>query len=124
LIASGVSSSVVSTMAGQMIMQGFIRLQIPLLIRRIVTMLPAFIVVAMGVNVTTALLASQVVLSIALPIPMVALVIFSSRRSVMGAFTIGPVLQDLAILASCVVLTLNFVLLADVACLPIPFLSN
>jgi manganese transport protein len=124
LIASGVSSSVVGTMAGQMIMQGFIRLQIPLLIRRIVTMLPAFIVVAMGVNVTTALLASQVVLSIALPIPMVALVIFSSRRSVMGAFTIGPVLQDLAILASCVVLTLNFVLLADVACLPIPFLSN
>ena len=124
MIASGVSSSVVSTMAGQMIMQGFIRLQIPLLIRRIVTMLPAFIVVAMGVNVTTALLASQVVLSIALPIPMVALVIFSSRRSVMGAFTIGPVLQDLAILASCVVLTLNFVLLADVACLPIPFLSN
>ena len=111
-------------MAGQMIMQGFIRLQIPLLIRRIVTMLPAFIVVAMGVNVTTALLASQGVLSIALPIPMVALVIFSSRRSVMGAFTIGPVLQDLAILASCVVLTLNFVLLADVACLPIPFLSN
>jgi manganese transport protein len=124
LIASGVSSSVVGTMAGQMIMQGFIRLQIPLLIRRIVTMLPAFIVVAMGVNVTTALLASQVVLSIALPIPMVALVILSSRRSVMGAFTIGPVLRTLAILASCVVLTLNFVLLADVAGLPIPFLSN
>jgi manganese transport protein len=124
LIASGVSSSVVGTMAGQMIMQGFIRLQIPLLIRRIVTMLPAFIVFAMGVNVTTALLASQVVLSIALPIPMVALVILSSRRSVMGAFTIGPVLRTLAILASCVVLTLNFVLLADVAGLPIPFLSN
>jgi manganese transport protein len=62
LIASGVSLSVVGTMAGQMIMQGFIRLQIPLLIRRIGTMLPAFIVVAMGVNVSTALLASQVVL--------------------------------------------------------------
>jgi manganese transport protein len=124
LIASGVSSSVVGTMAGQMIMQGFIRLRIPLLIRRVVTMLPAFIVVAMGVNVTTALVASQVVLSIALPIPMIALVIFSSKRSVMGAFTIGPVLKSLAILAATVVLTLNFVLLANVAGLPIPFLSN
>lgn len=124
LIASGVSSSVVGTMAGQMIMQGFIRLRIPLLIRRVVTMLPAFIVVAMGVNVTTALVASQVVLSIALPIPMIALVIFSSKRSVMGVFTIGPVLKSLAILAATVVLTLNFVLLANVAGLPIPFLSN
>lgn len=124
LIASGVSSSVVGTMAGQMIMQGFIRLRIPLLIRRVVTMLPAFIVVAMGVNVTTALVASQVVLSIALPIPMIALVIFSSKRSVMGAFTIGPVLKSLAILAATVVLTLNSVLLANVAGLPIPFLSN
>ena len=124
LIASGVSSSVVGTMAGQMIMQGFIRLNIPLLLRRIVTMAPAFVVVAMGVNVTQALVASQVVLSIGLPIPMIALIIFTSRRSVMGDFATGPLLRTLAIAASVTVLSLNAVLLADVAGLPIPFMTD
>ena len=52
LIASGISSSVVGTMAGQMIMQGFLRFRVPIWLRRLVTMLPAFVVVAMGVNVT------------------------------------------------------------------------
>lgn len=124
LIASGVSSSVVGTMAGQMIMQGFIRMNIPLLLRRLVTMAPAFVVVALGVNVTEALVASQVVLSIALPIPMIALIIFTGKRSVMGEFTTGPLLRGLAIAGAVIVLSLNFVLLADVAGLPIPFLKQ
>src|SRR5581483_11765081 len=64
LIASGISSSTVGTMAGQMIMQGFIRWRIPVLVRRLVTMVPAFVVVAMGANATNALVISQVVLSI------------------------------------------------------------
>ncbi len=113
LIASGVSSSVVGTMAGQMIMQGFLRINIPLLVRRLATMAPAFIVVAMGADATEALVLSQVILSIALPIPMIALIIFTSRRSVMGPFVTGPVVRTLAILGAAVVLSLNFVLLAE-----------
>ena len=76
LIASGISSSVVGTMAGQMIMQGFINIRLPVWFRRLVTIIPAFGVVAMGVNPTDALVMSQVVLSIALPVPMIALIIF------------------------------------------------
>jgi manganese transport protein len=63
LIASGVSSSTVGTMAGQMIMQGFVGFRIPIWVRRLVTMVPAFVVVALGVNATNALVISQVVLS-------------------------------------------------------------
>jgi len=64
LLASGVSSSAVGTMAGQLVMQGFVGFRIPLLARRLVTMVPAFVVVALGVNATNALVVSQVVLSI------------------------------------------------------------
>ena len=80
LIASGISSSAVGTMAGQMIMQGFVRFRIPIWLRRLVTMLPAFVVVGLGVNSTKALVISQVVLSIALPLPMIALLIFTATR--------------------------------------------
>ncbi len=80
LIASGISSSTVGTMAGQMIMQGFVGFRIPVWLRRLVTMVPAFVVVALGVNATQALVISQVVLSIALPLPMISLLMFTSRR--------------------------------------------
>src|SRR5581483_10648713 len=86
LIASGISSSTVGTMAGQMIMQGFVGFRIPIWVRRLVTMVPAFVVVALGVNATAALVLSQVVLSFALPVPMVALVLLTRRREVMGEF--------------------------------------
>jgi manganese transport protein len=114
LLASGISSSVVGTMAGQLIMQGFLRINLPIWFRRAVTMIPAFVVVAMGVNATEALVMSQVVLSIALPVPMVALLILTGRREVMGAFVTGPLIRGLAILGAGVVLFLNFVLLAEV----------
>ena len=123
LIASGISSSVVGTMAGQMIMQGFLHIRVPIWLRRLVTMIPAFAVVALGVNATQALVISQVILSIALPVPMLALLYFSGRREVMGSFAIGPLLSILAIVASCAVLGLNFVLLAETFGLPIPFLD-
>ena len=113
LIASGISSSVVGTMAGQMIMQGFLHFRVPIWLRRLVTMVPAFAVVGMGVNATQALIMSQVVLSIALPVPMIALIIFAARKDIMGTFAIGPVLKTLAILGAVAVLGLNFVLLAD-----------
>ena len=86
LLASGLSSSAVGTMAGQMIMQGFVGFRIPIIVRRLVTMIPAFVVVWLGVNSTDALVVSQVVLSIALPAPVIALLIFTGRRDIMGAF--------------------------------------
>lgn len=113
LIASGVSSSVVGTMAGQMIMQGFVGFRIPLLVRRLVTMVPAFVVVAMGVDTTYALVLSQVVLSIALPVPMIALVMFTRRRNLMGEFANSALTNVFAIGGSVLVLGLNGVLLAQ-----------
>ncbi|AQT42986.1 Nramp family divalent metal transporter [Bartonella sp. B10834G6] len=111
LIVSGISSSVVGTMAGQMVMQGFVGFYIPIWVRRLVTMIPAFIVVALGVNSTEALVVSQVILSISLPVPMIALLYFSGRKSIMGQFSNGIVTQIVAILSAIVVLILNFVLL-------------
>lgn len=123
LIASGVSSSVVGTMAGQMIMQGFIGFYIPLWVRRLVTMAPAFVVVAMGADTTQALVLSQVVLSIALPVPMIALVIFAGSREVMGDFAAGRGVRVLAVAGSAVVLSLNTVLLASAFGMDVPFLA-
>ena len=120
LIASGISSSVVGTMAGQLIMQGFLRVHVPIWLRRLVTMLPAFAVVAAGVNATQALVISQVILSIALPVPMIALLIFSARRDIMGAHVTRPVIRGLALVGAGIVLSLNFVLLAQVFGLSVP----
>jgi manganese transport protein len=120
LLASGVSSSVVGTMAGQMIMQGFTGLRIPVGIRRLVTMIPAFVVVALGVNATNALVYSQVVLSFALPVPMIALVILTSRRDVMGPFANGRWVAGAAILGTAVILALNAVLLLQTFGVAIP----
>ncbi|WP_102224490.1 Nramp family divalent metal transporter [Acidimangrovimonas sediminis] len=124
LITSGISSSVVGTMAGQMIMQGFLHFSVPIWLRRLITMVPAFAVVAAGYNATDALVMSQVVLSIALPVPMVALIIFTSRRDVMGGYATGPATRTAAIVGAALVLALNFVLLAQTFGLPIPFLAG
>jgi manganese transport protein len=115
LLASGVSSSVVGTMAGQTIMADFVGFRTPLWVRRLLTMLPAFVVVAIGVNPTQALVLSQVVLSLALPVPMIALLILVFRRDVMGAFSPGPVTRIAATIGTMVVLGLNMVLLAQAA---------
>jgi len=111
LMASGISSSVVGTMAGQVIMQGFLHRRLPLWLRRVVTMAPAFVVVAAGADVTRCLVISQVVLSFALPVPMVALLVLSRRRSVMGGFTAGRGMALLAAFATAITVALNGVLL-------------
>src|SRR5690348_3879604 len=111
LIASGVSASTVGTLAGQMIMQGFVRFRIPLWLRRLVTMVPAFVVIALGAHPTSALVISQVVLSIALPLPMISLIIFTSRADLMGAFANGRLTRILAFAATALVLALNGVLI-------------
>jgi manganese transport protein len=123
LIASGISSSTVGTMAGQMIMQGFVGFRIPVVVRRLVTMAPAFAVVALGVNATRALVISQVVLSIALPLPMVALVMFTRRRDIMGAFANSRATNVAALLGTVVVLVLNLFLILQTFGVSIPGLG-
>ncbi len=120
LIASGISSSTVGTMAGQVIMQGFVGFRIPIWVRRLVTMAPAFIVVALGVNVTRALVISQVVLSIALPLPMIALLTFTRRPDIMGPFANSPLTNAAAAAGAVVVLILNTVLILLTLHLPFP----
>jgi manganese transport protein len=123
LLASGISSSAVGTMAGQMIMQGFVGFRIPILLRRLITMVPAFIVVALGVNATNALVLSQVVLSVALPIPMIALLIFTQRSQIMGSFANSRWVRIAAWIGTALVLSLNIILLLQTSGVPIPFLG-
>jgi manganese transport protein len=102
LLCSGLSSSAIGTMAGQVVMQGFVRRRIPLWIRRSVTMLPAFVVIGIGVDPSRTLVISQVVLSFGIPFALVPLVIFTSRRDVMG----GLVNRRATTVAACVVAAL------------------
>ncbi len=111
LLASGLSSSAVGTMAGQVIMQGFVNFRIPVLVRRLVTMVPAAIVIALGFNPTETLVMSQVVLSLVLPVPLVILVLFSARKNVMGEFASSKALTVVAGITTLIVLMLNAFLL-------------
>lgn len=85
LLASGLSSSTVGTMAGQIVMGGFLGWRIPVLVRRLLTMAPALVVIALGWNPTYTLVVSQVVLSFALPFAIAPLIVFTSRADIMGA---------------------------------------
>jgi manganese transport protein len=123
LLASGVSSSAVGTMAGQMIMQGFTGFKIPVWFRRLVTMVPAFIVVGLGVDATSALVISQVILSIALPVPMIALLHFTQRAGIMGPFVNGRATRFAAMLGTALVLLLNTILLLQTFGVPVPFIG-
>ena len=84
LLASGLSSSSVGTMAGQVIMQGFLHRQIPVWLRRLITMLPTFVVIGIGLDPTRTLVISQVVLSFGIPFALVPLVLFTKNRQLMG----------------------------------------
>src|SRR5690348_2724917 len=84
LLASGLSSSTVGTMAGQVIMQGFLHRQIPIWVRRLVTMLPALVVIAINLEPTRTLVLSQVILSFGIPFALIPLVLFTRRRDLMG----------------------------------------
>jgi manganese transport protein len=114
LLASGFASSSVGTMAGQVVMQGFIRRRIPIFARRAITLAPALIVLAIGVNPTDALVASQVVLSFGIPFALVPLVMLASRRDVMGALVNPPWLTVLAGTLAAMIIALNVFLLQQV----------
>jgi manganese transport protein len=113
LIASGISSSTVGTLAGQVVMQGFIRRQIPLLVRRAVTMLPAFVVIAIGVDPSKTLILSQVVLSFGIPFALIPLVMFTRRCDVMGSLVNHRVTTAVAVVVATLISGLNVFLLAQ-----------
>lgn len=107
LLASGISSSVVGTMAGQVIMQGFVGFTIPVWLRRLVTMLPSVIIVAMGADPTLTLIISQVILSIVLPFPIIALIYFTQKKELMGVLTNKRITTILSSLFAVIILSLN-----------------
>jgi manganese transport protein len=114
LLASGFASSSVGTMAGQVVMQGFIRRRIPLFLRRAVTLAPALLVLALGIDPTNALVGSQVVLSFGIPFALVPLLIIASRREVMGQLVNPGWLTALAGVLASLIIALNVFLLYQV----------
>jgi manganese transport protein len=114
LLASGLSSSTVGTMAGQVIMQGFLHWHVPLMVRRAVTMLPALVVIAIGVDPTRTLVLSQVVLSFGIPFALIPLVLFTRRRDLMGVLVNRRGTTALAVLATAIIVGLNLYLLFNV----------
>jgi len=113
LLASGLAASSVGTLAGQVVMQGFIRRRLPVALRRAVTMAPALIVLGVGVDPTRSLVLSQVVLSFGIPFALIPLVVLSSRRAVMGRFANRRATTLAAAAIAVVIVTLNTVLLGQ-----------
>ena len=111
LLASGLSSSSVGTMAGQIIMQGFLHWHIPVWIRRLVTMTPSLVVIALGLDPTRTLVISQVVLSFGLPFAVIPLVMFTSRSKLMGVLVNRRFTTILASVVAAVIIVLNVYLL-------------
>jgi manganese transport protein len=113
LLTSGLSSSAVGTLAGQVVMQGFIRRQIPVWVRRAVTMIPAFVVIALGLNPSRTLVISQVVLSFGIPFALVPLVWFTSRKDLMGGLVNRRITTAAATVVAGLIIALNVFLLAQ-----------
>jgi manganese transport protein len=113
LVGSGLSSSAVGTLSGQVVMQGFIRRQIPVWIRRAVTMLPAFVVIGLGVDATRTLVLSQVTLSFGIPFALIPLVLFTSRKGLMGPLVNSRRTIAAAVLVTTLIVALNVFLLAE-----------
>lgn len=111
LLASGLSASSVGTMAGQVVMQGFVRRRIPLFLRRAITMLPALVILGVGANASQSLVISQVVLSFGIPFALVPLLLFCSDRSLMGTLVNRRSTTILAIAIAAIIICLNLFLL-------------
>lgn len=111
LLASGLSSSAVGTMAGQVIMQGFVTFSIPLWLRRTITMIPAFAVILAGLDTTSVLVLSQVILSFGVPFALVPLLMFAANRSVMGVLVSRPLITALGWCFAGIIIGLNGFLL-------------
>ncbi len=113
LLASGFAATSVGTYAGQVVMEGFLRRRVPLLLRRLITVVPALVVLGVGVEPTRALVLSQVVLSFGVPFALVPLVLLTRRRDVMGALVNRPVTTAAASVVAALIIALNVVLLGS-----------
>jgi len=111
LIASGISSSHVGTMAGQLVMQGFVNFRIPIWLRRLATLFPALVAIYLGLDPTRTLVISQVVLSFTLPVPLITLIMFTRNRAIMGRLVNHPVTTVLAAVCTMIIIFLNVILL-------------
>jgi manganese transport protein len=111
LLASGLSSSSVGTLSGQVVMQGFISRQIPLFLRRLITMMPALIILAIGLNPSRSLIISQVVLSFGIPFALIPLLIFCRNRDVMGTLVNHRLTTTVATVVVFLIVSLNVFLL-------------
>jgi manganese transport protein len=107
LLASGFASSGVGTYAGQVIMAGFLRRRVPMLVRRLVTLTPALVVLALGVDPTYALVVSQVVLSFGVPFALIPLIVLTAHRAVMGDLVNRPVTTVAATVVTMLIIALN-----------------
>jgi manganese transport protein len=115
LLASGLASSCVGTMSGQVVMQGFIHRQIPIFARRAITMIPALVVIGVGFSPTRALVLSQVFLSFGIPFALIPLLFFTSSRSLMGSLVNRRPVAVLAGLVTALIVGLNVYLLVTAA---------
>ncbi len=111
LLASGLSSSAVGTMAGQTIMKGFVNLSIPINIRRLITMMPALAIIALGINPMNALVLSQVALSFILPFPIIQMLTIARRKDLMGIMANRNWVRILGVIIAFIIISLNIVLL-------------
>lgn len=111
LLASGISSSTVGTMSGQVIMQSFVEFQIPLWLRRLITMLPAFVVILLGLNPTNVLVLSQVVLSFGIPFALIPLLLFTANRRIMGELANSKLVTYTGWVIATLIIGLNLYLL-------------
>ena len=114
LLASGFASSSVGTMSGQVVMQGFIQRRISIFLRRAVTLAPALVVLAIGLNPTDALVMSQVVLSFGIPFALIPLLLIARRRDVMGSMANPGWLTAIATVIGGLIIALNLFLLQQV----------
>ncbi|TCW00457.1 Nramp family divalent metal transporter [Biostraticola tofi] len=115
LVAAGLSSTVVGTMAGQVVMQGFVHFHIPLLVRRVITMMPSFIVILMGLDPTRILVMSQVLLSFGIALALVPLLAFTGNRDLMSDMVNSPAIKVIGWCIVAVVVALNAYLLVGMA---------
>jgi len=111
LLASGLSSSAVGTLAGQTIMKGFVNLSIPINVRRLITMMPALVIIALGINPMYALVLSQVALSFILPFPIIQMLTIAKRKDLMGILVNKRFVKSLGVLIATAIIALNAVLL-------------
>ena len=113
LLFSGIASSAVGTMSGDVIMQGYINRRIPIYLRRAITIIPPLVVIATGVDSTLALVISQIILSFGIPFALIPLIIYTSKKKIMGSLVNHKITTFIAWVIALVIIALNIFLLAQ-----------